>query len=618
MYVCAPFINMNLFKRLISYLTNYKLSIALTLAANLLYAICSVFTLSLIVPFLSVLFEQVQQVTVRPAFALSTKFVIDTFYYYMGLVILRFGKLSALIYIAGVMVVLSFLSNFFRYAGQYLLAPIRSGIMKDLRNDIYHRLMIIPLSFCSEQRKGDIISRMGADVQEVEWTVFSALQSLCRDPFMIIVFLIALFSISAKLTAVALIFLPLIGILLANIGKRIKHYSLKSQQLLGQMSSLFEETIGGLRVIKGYGAIEHTYDKFEQQNFQFYRANKRVFRINELGAPLIEFLCVLAMLLITIVGLVLVPSLSLGKGTLFMLFFVVFARIIVPAKSLVSTYYTMQKGMTAAARVYEIIDAEEKIVECEQPKSISNLENSIEYRDVSFSYKDTESAEDCDILHHLNFTIPKGKTIAIVGPSGSGKSTLVDLLPRFYDIPFGQILIDGVPNNQYKISDLRALFGMVSQDVILFNDTVYNNIVFGLPNVTEDQVYAAAKTAQAHQFILDMEEGYQTVIGDRGMRLSGGQRQRLSIARTLLRNPEVLILDEATSALDNESEHLFQEALLPYIKGHTAIIIAHRLSTIRFADTILFVRNGRIVEMGSHDELMAKEGEYYHFHTLQQ
>ncbi len=618
MYVCAPFINMNLFKRLISYLTNYKLSIALTLAANLLYAICSVFTLSLIVPFLSVLFEQVQQVTVRPAFALSTKFVIDTFYYYMGLVILRFGKLSALIYIAGVMVVLSFLSNFFRYAGQYLLAPIRSGIMKDLRNDIYHRLMIIPLSFCSEQRKGDIISRMGADVQEVEWTVFSALQSLCRDPFMIIVFLIALFSISAKLTAVALIFLPLIGILLANIGKRIKHYSLKSQQLLGQMSSLFEETIGGLRVIKGYGAIEHTYDKFEQQNFQFYRANKRVFRINELGAPLIEFLCVLAMLLITIVGLVLVPSLSLGKGTLFMLFFVVFARIIVPAKSLVSTYYTMQKGMTAAARVYEIIDAEEKIVECEQPKSISNLENSIEYRDVSFSYKDTESAEDCDILHHLNFTIPKGKTIAIVGPSGSGKSTLVDLLPRFYDISFGQILIDGVPNNQYKISDLRALFGMVSQDVILFNDTVYNNIVFGLPNVTEDQVYAAAKTAQAHQFILDMEEGYQTVIGDRGMRLSGGQRQRLSIARTLLRNPEVLILDEATSALDNESEHLFQEALLPYIKGHTAIIIAHRLSTIRFADTILFVRNGRIVEMGSHDELMAKEGEYYHFHTLQQ
>lgn len=618
MYVCRPFIKMKLFTRLLGYLPKYKLAIFLTLVANLLYAVCSVFTLGMIVPFLSVLFEQVQQVTVRPTFSLSARYVIDLFYYYMGLVILRFGKVSALFYIAGVMIVLSFLSNFFRYAGQYLLAPIRSGIMKDLRNDMYHRILVLPLSFFSGQRKGDIISRIGADVQEVEWTVFSALQALCRDPFMIIVYIVAMFAISVKLTLISLTIFPLMGFLLANIGKRIKQYSFKSQQLLGQMSSLFEETIGGLRVIKGYGAIEHTYEKFEKQNFQFYRSNKKVFRINEMGSPLVEFLCVFSLLLITVIGLVLYPSLSVGKGPLFMLFFVVFARAIVPAKSLVSTFYTMQKGMTAAARVYEIIDADEKIMECEHPISITELKDKIEYQDVSFSYSEKSNAEECDILHHLSFTLRRGQTIAIVGPSGSGKSTLVDLLPRFYDIRFGNILIDGIPNQQYRISDLRALFGIVSQDVILFNDTVYNNIVFGMPDVTEEQVYAAAKTAQAHQFIMEMENGYQTVIGDRGMRLSGGQRQRLSIARALLRKPEVLILDEATSALDNESEYLFQEALMPFVKEHTAVIIAHRLSTIRFADTILFVRDGRIVEMGSHDELMSLKGEYYHFHTIQQ
>lgn len=291
-----------------------------------------------------------------------------------------------------------------------------------------------------------------------------------------------------------------------------------------------------------------------------------MFRISELGAPLIEFLCILAMMFITIVGFKLVPELSLGKSTQFMLFFVVFARLIVPAKSLVSTYYTMQKGLTAASRVYEIIDAEEKITECENPKPIEELKEKIEFRNVSFSYNDVEEEQACDVLHHIDFTLRKGQMVAIVGPSGSGKSTMVDLLPRFYDVKFGEILIDGVPNQEYRISDLRNLFGMVSQDVILFHDTVYNNIVFGLPDVTEEQVYAAAKIAQAHQFITEMEEGYQTVIGDRGMRLSGGQRQRLSIARALLRNPQVLILDEATSALDNESEYLFQEALMPYVK----------------------------------------------------
>lgn len=602
-------------KRLLRYLLNYKSNIFLVVLAQLLYAVFSIFTLSMIVPFLSVLFGQVDQVTVRPEFSLTTRYVIDTFYYYMGVVITRYGQMSALFYIAGVMILLSFLSNLCRYMGMFWLAPIRSGILQDLRHDLYERILILPLSFYSEQRKGDIISRMGADVLEVEWSVFSSLQSMCRDPFLIIIFVATLFAINVPLTLITLVILPLMGYGLAAIGRGIKKYSLKSQQLLGRMSSLFEEAVGGLRVVKGYNAEKQAYEKFKHENFQFYRLNKRVFRINELGAPLVEFLCILALLLISLTALVWLPSSATMKGTVFMLYFVVFARVIPPAKALVSTYYTLQKGMTAASRVYEIIDADEKITECQEPKTIDALKDSIEYRNVSFAYG--EGQEQHRVLHHIDLTIRCGQTIAVVGPSGSGKSTLVDLLPRFYDITEGELLLDGIPVNQYRISDLRSLFGIVNQDVILFNDTVYNNIVFGMKDVTEEQVVAAAKIAQAHQFISEMEDGYQTVIGDRGARLSGGQRQRISIARAILRNPEVLILDEATSALDNESEYSFQEALMPLVKTKTAIIIAHRLSTIRFADEIIFLKEGRIVERGSHDKLMAARGEYYHFYTAQ-
>lgn len=609
---------MTLLKRLLRYLLNYKANIGLVLIANLLYAVFSIFTLTMLVPFLSVLFGQVQQVVARPSFTLSTGFFIDTFYYYMGVIVSQYGQMSALLYIAIVMVVLSLLSNFFRYLGMFWLAPMRSGILRDLRNDFYHKMLLLPISFYNKYQKGDIISRIGADVLEVEWSVYAALQSLCRDPFQIVIYVVVLFTISVKLALVSLVVLPLMGYLLALIGKRIKRYALRSQQLLGKMSSLFEEAVGGLRVIKGYNAVDHTFQRFRHQNFQFYRTTKKVFRISELGAPLIEFLCIMALLGITMVGLLWVPAESMGQGTAFMLFFVVFARLIVPAKALVSTYYTMQKGLTAATRVYVVIDADEQIVECNNPLSIKRLEKEIVFQDVSFSYRDVKDEESCDVLHHINFRVKRGEVVAIVGPSGSGKSTLVDLLPRFYDVKFGQIRIDDKPIQQYRIADLRSLFSMVNQDVVLFNDTVYNNIVFGMDNVTEEQVIAAAKIAQAHQFIMEMEDGYQTQIGDRGMRLSGGQRQRLSIARTILRNPEVLILDEATSALDNESEFLFQEALIPFVKEHTAIIIAHRLSTIRFADKIMFVRDGKIVESGSHEQLMKLQCEYYRFYMAQQ
>lgn len=604
--------------RILKYLKNYKLQIALILFVQFLYAIFSIFTLTLLVPFLQVLFGQVEPVTTQPAFSFSPKYVIDTFYWLMGTVIERHGQGSALLFIAGTMILLSFLSNACRYAGMYWLSHIRSGILFNIRDDFYRKLLRLPLSFYTEQRSGDMISRIGADVLEIEWSIISSLLALCRDPFLMIAYLITLFTISVKLSIVTLLIIPAMGVILSIIGKNIRNYSLKSQELIGRMTAYFEEAVDGLRVIKGYNAQDYVSEQFRKENFQFYRLNKKIFRIKELGSPLIEFLCIFTALVISLIGLVAFPESFAANGSLFMLYFVVFARMIPPAKSLATTYYQMRKGLSAAARIYEVIDADEQIKDMENPTHITDFQDTIQFKDVSFSYKnDISDAEACEVLKYVSFTLKKGETMAIVGPSGSGKSTLVDLLSRFYDVRFGQITIDGISLNQYALSDLRGLFGIVNQDVFLFDDTVYNNLTIGVESATEEQVIAAAKIAQAHQFIMELEEGYQTPIGNRGMRLSGGQRQRISIARAILKNPQIFILDEATSALDNESELLFQEALLPYIKQHTGIIIAHRLSTIRFADKILFLKEGQISEMGTHKELMEKQGEYYRFCNAQ-
>lgn len=605
--------------RIFKYLKNYKLQIALILVVQLLYAFFSIFTLTLLVPFLQVLFHQVDAVTARPEFSFSPQYLIDTFYYLMNTVIERHGQASALLFIAGTMILLSFLSNLCRYAGMFWLSHIRSGILSNIRDEFYRKLIRLPLSFYAKRRSGDIVSRMGADVLEVEWTVISSLLTLCRDPFLMIAYLITLFVISVKLSIVTLIIMPLIAVILSIIGKNIRNYSLRSQELIGRMTSYFEEAVDGLRIIKGYNAQEYVSEQFRRENFRFYRLNKKIFRIKELGSPLIEFLCIFAVLAISMIGLVVFPDSFASRGSAFMLYFVVFARMIPPAKSLATTYYQMRKGMGAAARIYEIIDAEEEIKDLPNAKHITDFQDTIEFKNVSFSYNpELEKEEECEVLRNVSFTLKKGETMAIVGPSGSGKSTLVDLLSRFYDIRFGEILIDGVPINQYALADLRGLFGIVNQDVFLFDDTVYNNLTFGVEKATEEEVVAAAKIAQAHDFIMELEEGYQTAIGNRGTRLSGGQRQRLSIARAILKKPQIFILDEATSALDNESELLFQEALLPYIEQYTGIIIAHRLSTIRFVDHILFLKDGCVEEFGTHDELMANRAEYYRFYTAQQ
>lgn len=606
---------MKQFKRLLHYLIPYKKNIVLIFLFNLCYAVFSVFSLSMVAPFLSVLFGDATGVTVRPEFSLSVRGILDTFYYYMGQIITDYGQFYALIFIAITMIISTFFSNFFRYMGQYMNAPIRAGIDKDIRKDIYHRLIILPLSFYNKHKKGDILSRIGADVQEVEWSIVCSLQMLFRDPLLIIVFLFTLFSISYKLTLLTLLILPPAGFLIAKIGKSIKKNSTESKEILGQMSSAFDEAISGLRIIKGHNAIEHADARFQKMDDRFYVLNRRIFRKTELGAPLVEFLCIIALVLVLVLGASIIFSDQSMTGELLIMFIVIFARIIPPAQAVVSSIYTVQKGMASAERIFQVIDADEVIQEAENAVEKKVFEDEIVYENVHFSYQNDGENE---VLKDINFTLKRGKSIALVGASGSGKSTIVDLLPRFYDIDKGSIRVDGIESKQIKISDLRSIFGIVNQDVTLFNDTVFNNIAFGKEGATREMVEAAAKTALAHDFIMEMENGYETVIGDRGMKLSGGQRQRLSIARAVLQNPQVLILDEATSALDTESEYIVQQSIQRLMEGRTTIIVAHRLSTIRHADEILFVQSGRIIERGTHDELMAIGGEYAKFCALQE
>ncbi len=606
---------MKQFKRLLRYLLPFKRNIVTIFLCNLCYAVFSVFSLSMAAPFLSVLFGNGEGVTTKPDFSLSTRSILDTFYYYMGMIIHDHGQLAALIFIAITMIVSSFLSNLFRYLGQYANAPLRAGISQSLRKDVYHRLLILPLAFYHKEKKGDILNRIGSDVQEVEWSVICSLQMLFRDPLLVIVFIITLFSISYKLTLLTLIVLPPAGILIARIGKSIKKNSAEAQQILGRMSSAFDEAISGLRIIKGHTAVDYADQRFQKMNERFFVLNRRIFRKTELGAPLVEFLCIAALVLVLLLGANFVLSDDKMTGELLIMFIVIFARVIPPAQSVVSSFYTVQKGMASAERIFEIIDADEVIQETKDPIEKPTFDDQIEYDHVCFSY---HASGEPEVLNDICFTLKKGKTIALVGSSGSGKSTIVDLLPRFYDVRKGSIKIDGIDSRYIKISDLRGLFGIVNQDITLFNDTVYNNIAFGKEGATQEMVVAAAQTALAHDFILEMEQGYDTVIGDRGMRLSGGQRQRLSIARAVLQDPQVLILDEATSALDTESEYIVQQSIQRLMEGRTTIVVAHRLSTIRRADEILFVQGGRIIERGTHDELIKQGGAYAKFCALQE
>jgi len=564
--------------------------------ANIFYSVFSVFSLALIVPFLRVLFQQSVPVLEKPDFTFSLNTIIDTFNFYLGELISSYGQIYALIMIALTMVVLNFTGNFFRYMAQFFSAPIRAGVIYQVRKELYSKLVNLPLSFFSKMKKGDILNRFGTDVQEIEWSLVQSIIIICRDPIMVVVFLVALFRISFLLSLIALLIFPLVGYLISRIGAAIKKNAAKLQLHLASVSALFDETIGGLRIIKGYNAIDHANRKFQEETAEHFKMNKKIFRVNELGAPLVELLSIVTLLIVLLIGGIFVLKNSNLSGELFLFFVVVFARIIPPARQLANMYYTLKKGLPSVQRVLQIFDADEKIYEKEDAIPLTSFSQHIVYKDVYFSYYDVEKKEDCNVLQDVSFEIKKGEKVAFVGASGAGKSTIVDLLPRFYDISFGEILIDGKNIKDYKIEDLRGLFGMVSQDVILFHDTVFNNITFGRTASCEE-VETAAKAAFAHDFIMEMENGYDTIIGDRGMTLSGGQRQRLSIARALLKKPQILIFDEATSALDYESELAVQNSLNEAFKTHTVIIIAHREETLRNVDKVITIKEGKIDEI---------------------
>lgn len=585
---------------------------SLNILFNIIGVLFSLVSFAAIIPVLNILFKLQATVTTAPPLEMNFESLKLNFYYLISRMIEKYGELTTLAYICGIIVIVFFLKNLFRYLAMYYIAEVRNGVVRDMRNALYNRVLILPLSYYSEQKKGDIMSRMTNDVQEVEWSILSSLEMMFRDPITIIAYLVTLFLMNYELTLMVLILLPLSGFIIGRIGRSLKRTSVKGQTKMGELLSIIEETLGGLRIIKAFNAIEWADDTFRKTNYKYNRLMVKVYRKRDLASPLSEFMGIAVSVFVIYYGgrLILSPDSSMDAAV-FISYIAIFSQIINPIKAISSAAYNIQKGAASVERIEHILQAEEVITQKPDAISIKEFSEKIEYRNVSFRYQLDE------VLSDINLTIPKGKTIALVGASGSGKSTMVDLLPRFYDVTKGEIVIDNVPIKDLVINDLRALMGIVSQETILFNGTVFENIAFGMTNVSLDEVIAAAKVANAHDFIMQMADGYQTNVGDRGIKMSGGQRQRLSIARAVLKNPPVLILDEATSALDTESERLVQDALVNLMKNRTSIVIAHRLSTVQFADEIVVLQNGRIAERGTHAGLIEKAGVYRRLHDMQ-
>lgn len=584
----------------------------LNILFNILSVIFSLVSFAAVVPVLNILFKLDKPMEIRPDFEWKVNTIKDYFYFEIGRLITQYNELTVLAYICGTLVLVYLLKNLFRYMAMFYIAEVRNGVVKDIRNALYHKILILPLSFYSEKKKGDIISRMTTDVQEVEWSVMSSLEMMFRDPVYILSYLVTLFILDYELTLMVLVLLPVTGLIIGQIGKSLKRTSAKGQIKMGELLSTIEETISGLRNIKAFNAIDWANRNFRETNHRYNRLMVRLYRKRDLASPLSEFLGIAVSVFVIWYGgkIILEPGSTLDAA-LFIMYILVFSQIINPVKALSTAIYNIQKGAASVERIEYVLAAEEVITEKQDAHSVKEFREKIEYRGVWFRYGQE------DVLKDINLVIPRGKSIALVGASGSGKSTMADLLPRFYDVTQGEILIDGVPIRDCIISDLRALMGIVSQETVLFNASVFDNIAFGLQGVTEVQVMEAARVANAHEFIMQMPGGYQTNIGDRGVKMSGGQRQRISIARAVLRNPPVMILDEATSALDTESERLVQEALTNLMQNRTSLVIAHRLSTVQHADEIIVLHKGEIAERGSHNELMALQGVYKRLHDMQ-
>lgn len=598
----------------------------LNMSFSILGTIAGLFSFAMIIPVLQILFQvdgaTSQEITTKMMMpetqgiseyidALSV-LLKHNFNYYINNTIQVKGPSTALIYIASFLVFMTFLKTGFTYLGSYFMIPLRSGIVRDLRNSIFTKLTSMPLSFFNEQRKGDIMSRITGDVQEVETSIVSSLDALLRNPIIIIIYLIMMVVISWQMTLFVVLILPISVALVGWVSKTLKRTSNKGQIQLGVILSQIEESLGGLRVIKAFRAEKKVEDRFAIANEKFRTISNRLARKRQSAHPVSELMGTLIIAVVLCYGgnLILQEDSSL-EGATFIYYLLIFYSVVQPAKALSAGVYSVQKGMASMDRIDEILNAKNTIVDAPGASTMDTFNTDIVYKDLSFKYSEAY------VLKDINIRIKKGETVAFVGQSGSGKTTLAELLPRFYDVTKGAIEIDGKDIKTLSMNSLRSFMGYVNQEAILFNDTFLNNIAFGVESATEEEVIAAAKVANAHDFIMETEDGYQTNVGDRGGRLSGGQRQRLSIARAILANPEILILDEATSALDTESERLVQDALEHLMKNRTTVVIAHRLSTIKNADCIYVINDGYILESGKHQELLDQKGAYYNLHEMQ-
>ncbi|WP_298648308.1 ABC transporter ATP-binding protein [uncultured Proteiniphilum sp.] len=590
------------------FLPPYKKYVFLAFIFNILTAILNVFSLATIIPILQVLFKINRETfSFIPWGSSDYSFVdvvLNNVNWYITQLIDTYGSSSTLMALAAFLIVMTLLKTGTAYFGSYFLIPIRTGVVRDIRNRINDKVLSLPIGFFTEERKGDILSRVSGDVNEVENSVMSSLDMLFKNPILILIYLTTMVILSWQLTLFVMVVLPVMGFVMGRVGRTLKRSSFMAQNKWGELMSQMEETLSGLRVIKAFGAENKISGRFHGGNNEFRRMSNRIARRQQLAHPMSELLGTITIAVVLwFGGSLILEGNSIIDAASFIYYLTIFYSIINPAKEFSKSAYAVQRGLASMERIDKILTADNKITDPAQPVPVA-FNSCIDYRDVWFKY------ETDWVIKGVDLKIDKGKTIALVGQSGSGKSTMADLLPRFYDIQKGGILIDGVDIKDMRVRDLRSLMGYVNQEAILFNDTFYNNIAFGVADATESQVINAAKIANAHEFIMATEFGYHTNIGDRGGKLSGGQRQRISIARAILKNPKILILDEATSALDTDSERLVQEALEKLMKNRTTIVIAHRLSTIKNADEIYVMKDGRIVESGQHSTLYAQGGYY--------